>query len=156
MWCAVAGMNAPDMRILASLVALKLGVPAEEAKRLRDCPEHSLSLVIMRVTMKEMKRRGVLTGQEEDSMLAQAMPRVDPVAAMVPVEQTAKLGATVTVSEIVRGIDAALAMPATRVKFEPWFVREFWPGVMQRMAAGSPMSEREQSIARRVLAEVTT
>lgn len=149
-------MMAPDMRILASLVALKLGVPTEEAKRLRDCPEHSLSLVIMRVALKEMKRRGVLTSAEEDSMLAQATPRVDPVAAMVPVEQTAKLGATVTVVEIIHGIDIALSTPATRVKFEPWFVCDFWPGVMQRMAAGSPMSEREQSIARRVLAEVTT
>lgn len=145
-----------DMRILASLVALKLGVPVDEAKRLRECPEHSLSLLIMRVAMKEMKRRGVLTGQEEDSMLAQATPKMDPVAAMVPIEQTAKLGATITVEQVIRGIDTALSSPATRVKFAPWFTRDFWPGVMQRMAAGSPMTEREQSIARRVLAEVTT
>jgi hypothetical protein len=144
------------MRVLASLVAMRLGVPSEEAKRLRECPEHSLSLVIMRVALKEMKRRNLLTSAEEDSMLAQATPRMDPVTAMVPVEQTAKLGATVTVSEIIHGIDVALSSPATRVRFEPWFTRDFWPGVMQRMAAGAAMTEREQSIARRALAEVTT
>lgn len=149
-------MTPPDLRILSSLVALRIGVPPAEAKRLRECPEHSLSLVILRVAMGELKRRSLLTPKEEDSMLAEATPRLDPVTTMVPVEQNTKLGATVTVEQVVRGIDAALSSPATRVRFGTWFIRDFWPGVMQRMAAGNPMTEREQSIARRILAEVST
>jgi hypothetical protein len=149
-------VNPPDLRVLAELIALHVGVPANEAKRLRECPEHSLSLVIIRVVMKELKRRSLLTDAEEDSMLAKARPAVVPITTMMPVEQEAKTGATVTVEQVIRGIDVALVSSDTRFKFSNWFVCDFWPGVMQRMAAGAPMSEREQSIARRVLAEVTT
>lgn len=149
-------MNPPDLRILAGLIALHIGVPADEAKRLRECPEHSLSLMILRVAMKELKRRNLLTAQGEDSMLALATPVPNPVAAMTPVDQDAKLGTVVTVEQVIRGIDVALAAPATRVRFPGWFISDLWPGVMQRMAAGNPMSEREQAIVRRVLAEVST
>ncbi len=150
-------MNAPDLRKLAGGLARALGLSDAEVQRLETCPEHSLAVVMLRVAMGAALKRGLLKPGDDDRLIQRATPAVDPLTIMDSVQQTeTKKMTTVTVEQVVRGIDAALASPATRGRFPAWFINDFWPGVLRRMASGTAMSEREQAIARSQLAEVSS
>lgn len=59
-----------------------------------------------------------------------------------------------SVMALVAEIDVALCNPALVTKFPRWFVDQLWPGVLSRLALGERMSNREEMIARRIIAEV--
>ena len=146
--------NPPDLRLMSAELVKKLGFPESEVARLRGCPGTSLSLVMLRVIIAEMKRRGLLTHSEEDHIINLSRPPLDPMAIMVPVQDAKNSTNTPTVDEIIRGVDALLSAPATRTKIPGWFVNDFWPAALRHLANGGRLTERDQAIAINLLAEV--
>jgi hypothetical protein len=53
--------------------------------------------------------------------------------------------------QLLAEIDAAMLSPAERSRFSPWFIGQFWPGLLRRIARGERGTSRDQSILLREL-----
>ena len=65
---------------------------------------------------------------------------------IIPAE-TGKVTGRVTSWDVIDGVDKALHDPAIRSKMRAWFINEWWPAVLQRVASGAGITDRELSIA---------
>lgn len=149
-------MNPPDLKLLAAGIATHLGVPREDVDKLRACSDSGLALMILRVVMRRAKATGAMTPQDEDKIIEAARPKFDPMVAMManPIPAAVTVTQVTTARDVIMTVDRLLVTPATRSKIPRWFVIDFWPSVMHRMAAGGAITEREVAIARNMIADI--
>lgn len=149
-------MNPPDLKLLAAGIAQHLGVPREDVDKLRSCNDAGLALMILRVIMRRAKATGAITSADEDRIIDAARPRFDPVTAMMasPVPTQSNVTQVTTARDVVMTVDRLLVAPATRTKIPRWFITDFWPAIMRRVASGGVITEREVAIARNVIADI--
>lgn len=157
----MAERKPPDLKRLAVTV-VRLVAPRshgaltlDDARRIECVADSALSLVLMRVAIGALVKAGLMTDKEYDDAVDASRPTMVPsgtaVDAMTP---RPVVTSVVTVVDVMHRIDELLTSPAKRIQFPDWFINDFWPGLLRRMANGQGANEREQALLRSILADV--
>lgn len=154
---AVPGIN---LRLLA--VGLAGAIPQvqpSEVDEIRSCPDQAMMLLVLRIITRVLVRTKVLSSVSVDKIIASATESLltNPLSVMSSVgsSPTIRRVGEYDPYELIRQIDALLASPSRRIGVPTWFMDDFWPGCLRRLASGEKLSERDAGIARLVLTDAS-
>lgn len=145
-------LDAPDLRKMLVLLGNHLCskypdyVKQDDVKRVDEA--NNILLVLIRVIMAVLKRADVITSDEVKKIAHEAKYVPDPkdMFDSKPLNDGVVTG-KVTSWDAIDAVDKALHDPEARGKMPQWFVVDFWPGVLRRVAQGGGLTAREKEIA---------
>jgi hypothetical protein len=124
-------------------------VQAADADRIAKCDD--VTLVGARVACAIARRAGVTSEEVAALVAASSGRRADP-ADMAAFDASATEAEGVPhAQQVMWEVDRALTDPARRSRLPDWFVDQFWPEAVRRVAMGSKPTSREVSVMLAVL-----
>lgn len=147
----------PDLNVLAFELAKSARaqwpglVTREEVQRLEDAKDGFL------VGLRVLCILAIKAGMPEDEVARIAKKASDIAGVAIPSgpasidPDPAHIHRVPRFDELLAEIDAATLSPAERARFPGWFIDDYWPGLLRRLAQGERGTSRDQSILVRVL-----
>lgn len=147
----MARLNAPDLRKL--LVGLGTSIheshphllSMKDVKRIQEA--NNVLLVLTRILI-GMAKRSTLSDEEVHQIVEQAryVPESTDLFESKPLDDGVITGRR-TMWDAINMMDGAMHDPKSRSQIPDWFLNDFWPGVLRRIAIGEGMTDREREIA---------